>query len=731
MIKFFGARVLHDVVDRALQLHGGLGYSTDMPLEMLYRYARHARFVDGADEVHRESVARQILQAYEAPPTSCRPSTSRRRRDGGAREVRRRARRGRRPGLRAWTPSSSTAWQAEPELRDVPVPVPGPGRGARRRSTAAGLCHSDLHIMEWPEGSCRGSSRSRSGTSAAGTVAALGSGRRPGSRSVTGRRLRLVGLRDVPAVRRGAENRLPDAPSGRGAGCGLDGALAGYLLVPSTRLLVPIGGLDPTRAAPLTDAALTPYHAIGRACRCCAPGSSVVVIGIGGLGHPAVQILRALTPGADRGDRARDRRPLARPRGGRGRRARQRATLDPATPRARRRYGAALVLDFVGTDETLRLAASVLGDGRPPERDRARRRHLPVPVESLPFDSSVGRPSWGTSRSSRRWSRSRAPARLTIEVEVFALDEAVATRVPPPARRRGRRAGRWSSRDDVPQRRDDLAAFLDTGLDLRTDWITDDERERTLAWYAEHHDHGDLDLAPFARFQLRHDPTTFKRLRRHILRWAASPRTGLCRSPSACSSSSTPTPSSATASGTLYEIIAVRGLGASARTSQEIARPRGAPRRPSRHQRLAEVADDYLTDWPEDEGAGVAWPEGWAAATDRFRSGINLASDALEPGELELIRGWYERTEGMVPAHVELLAATAPAALKTQRARFETAVRGALPAQLVPLLTVHLSAIRVGPRPSAARSCSPARWGCAAARRCPLCSGRRSTAETS
>jgi acyl-CoA dehydrogenase len=67
LIKFFGAQVLHDVVDRALQIHGGLGYSTDMPLEALYRYARHARFVDGADEVHRESVARQILRAYEAP----------------------------------------------------------------------------------------------------------------------------------------------------------------------------------------------------------------------------------------------------------------------------------------------------------------------------------------------------------------------------------------------------------------------------------------------------------------------------------------------------------------------------------------------------------------------------------------------------------------------------------------------------------------------------------------
>jgi acyl-CoA dehydrogenase len=67
LIKFFGAQVLHDVIDRALQIHGSLGYSTDMPLEGMYRYARAARFYDGPDEVHRESVARQILRGYEAP----------------------------------------------------------------------------------------------------------------------------------------------------------------------------------------------------------------------------------------------------------------------------------------------------------------------------------------------------------------------------------------------------------------------------------------------------------------------------------------------------------------------------------------------------------------------------------------------------------------------------------------------------------------------------------------
>ena len=68
LIKFYGAGVLHDVVDRALQVHGALGYSTDLPLEAMYRFARAARIYDGPDEVHRQSVARQILRGYEAPP---------------------------------------------------------------------------------------------------------------------------------------------------------------------------------------------------------------------------------------------------------------------------------------------------------------------------------------------------------------------------------------------------------------------------------------------------------------------------------------------------------------------------------------------------------------------------------------------------------------------------------------------------------------------------------------
>lgn len=69
MIKFVGARVLHDVLDRSIQVHGALGFSQDSPLEGWYREARAARLYDGPDEVHRMVVARQMLRAFGAGRT--------------------------------------------------------------------------------------------------------------------------------------------------------------------------------------------------------------------------------------------------------------------------------------------------------------------------------------------------------------------------------------------------------------------------------------------------------------------------------------------------------------------------------------------------------------------------------------------------------------------------------------------------------------------------------------
>ncbi|KAA9159619.1 acyl-CoA dehydrogenase [Amycolatopsis acidicola] len=65
MIKFYGASVLYNVIDRAIQAHGSLGYTTDLPLESMYRQARAARIYDGPDEVHKVTVARRVLRGYE------------------------------------------------------------------------------------------------------------------------------------------------------------------------------------------------------------------------------------------------------------------------------------------------------------------------------------------------------------------------------------------------------------------------------------------------------------------------------------------------------------------------------------------------------------------------------------------------------------------------------------------------------------------------------------------
>jgi len=62
LIKFWGARMLHNVVDRAIQVHGAMGVTSDTPLEQMYREARYARIYDGPDEVHRMVVARRLIK---------------------------------------------------------------------------------------------------------------------------------------------------------------------------------------------------------------------------------------------------------------------------------------------------------------------------------------------------------------------------------------------------------------------------------------------------------------------------------------------------------------------------------------------------------------------------------------------------------------------------------------------------------------------------------------------
>ncbi len=64
MAKHFVANSLGRIIDRAIQVHGALGYSTDTPLAQMAQHARWARFADGADEVHQWRIAMRTLEAF-------------------------------------------------------------------------------------------------------------------------------------------------------------------------------------------------------------------------------------------------------------------------------------------------------------------------------------------------------------------------------------------------------------------------------------------------------------------------------------------------------------------------------------------------------------------------------------------------------------------------------------------------------------------------------------------
>jgi propanol-preferring alcohol dehydrogenase len=315
-------------------------------------------------------------------------------------------------------------WQAEPELREVEPPEPRPG-GVVVKVEGAGLCHSDLHLMEWPEGTLPWELPFTLGHETAGTVAAVGAG-------VTafgeGDRVLVYGpwgCGACPHCARGEENLCPNR---RLAGCGVgfDGGLAEYVAVPAVRLLVPIGDLDPVQSAPLTDAGLTPYHTIKRELPRLVPGSAVVVVGVGGLGHMAVQILRELSPARVVAvDPRASARQLALDAGAAA--ALDAAGLEPEGVRAETGSGgAALVLDFVGSDETLRLAASVVAAGGHVAMVGLAGGMLPTGAGTpLPIEWSAGKPSWGTLPELHEVVALARAGALEVEVERMRLDEAI------------------------------------------------------------------------------------------------------------------------------------------------------------------------------------------------------------------------------------------------------------------------------------------------------------------
>ncbi|MGW3557808.1 NAD(P)-dependent alcohol dehydrogenase [Streptomyces sp. NPDC000963] len=314
---------------------------------------------------------------------------------------------------------------APPEVVTVPDPEPGPGQ-VLLRVTAAGVCHSDIAVMSRPADQIPFPLPLTLGHEGVGTVEALGAGVEG---FAVGDAVAVYGPWGCGACfmcAQGKENYcLRAAELGiRPPGLGAPGAIAEYMVVDSPRHLVPLGDLDPVRAAPLTDAGLTPYHAVKRSLPKLVPGSTAVVIGTGGLGHVAIQLLRAMTAARVVAlDVTEEKLALARTVG-----AHETVLSDASAAAAVRELtggrGAEVVLDFVGAPPTVTSAGAMaavegdvtivgLGGGA-----------LPVGFGSPAYEVSVASPYWGTRAELIEVLDLARAGAVDVHVETYALDDA-------------------------------------------------------------------------------------------------------------------------------------------------------------------------------------------------------------------------------------------------------------------------------------------------------------------
>lgn len=314
------------------------------------------------------------------------------------------------------------------DFRDVPEPDPGPGEVVIKVG-GAGVCHSDLHLKEWPADQIEAMGLQLPftlGHENAGWVDAVGTGV---TEVEVGQPVAVYGPWGCGTCKRcrlGQENYCehPERQVGFGGGLGRDGGMAPKMLVPSARLLVPLGDLDPVEAAPLSDAALTPYHAIKRSLPKLTAGSTAVVIGVGGLGHLGVELLRELSPAriiaVDLDD---DKLEHALSIG-----AHEVVKSDAKALETIRGMtgglGAEGVFDFVGAQPTVDLAAGVakvmgdlsivgIGGGT-----------LPVSFFAVPYEVSIQTTYWGSVTELMELLDLARQGRIKVTSTHFTLDEA-------------------------------------------------------------------------------------------------------------------------------------------------------------------------------------------------------------------------------------------------------------------------------------------------------------------
>jgi propanol-preferring alcohol dehydrogenase len=320
-----------------------------------------------------------------------------------------------------------TQWKHEPELREVAQPEPRAGQ-VLVRIGGAGACHSDLHLMhDFEPGALPWGPPFTLGHENAGWVEALGEGV---DRLAIGDAVAVYGPWGCGRCHRcltGAENycERQSEIGAAGGGLGRDGGMAPYLLVPEARWLVPLGDLDPVEAAPLTDAGLTPYHAIKRSLSLLVPGTTAVVIGAGGLGHMAVQMLRVLSPARVI---AVDERPEALALAAdSGAHHGVTAGADAAAEiiELTKGRGADLVLDVVGADATLALGAAVVRAMGHLTIVGIAGGTLPVSFFGIAYEAAVATTYWGTLPELVEVIALAEAGQVRASVQRYSLDDAL------------------------------------------------------------------------------------------------------------------------------------------------------------------------------------------------------------------------------------------------------------------------------------------------------------------
>jgi propanol-preferring alcohol dehydrogenase len=211
-----------------------------------------------------------------------------------------------------------------------------------------------------------------------------------------------------------------------------DGGLAEYVVV-SARAVAPIGSLDVTQAAPLADAGMTAYHAVRLARDALRPGGTAVVVGVGGLGHIAVQVLHDLGSQVIAVDVDEAKLALARRCGAVGG-VRAAAEIAPeGTARevmelAGGRADAAF--DFVGVDSSLLVSTSVVRSGGAVRVVGTGGGSVPFGYGRLPGrEISLQMASGGTQGDLRDVIALAIAGRVTVSVEPFdfsAVDQVLA-----------------------------------------------------------------------------------------------------------------------------------------------------------------------------------------------------------------------------------------------------------------------------------------------------------------